>query len=212
MIIGLSGLIGSGKGTVAQCLVDEFGFRQDSFAASLKDACAVLFDWPRHLLEGDTLESRQWREVADEWWSKKLGISNFTPRYALQHLGTNVLRSHFNDNLWFLTLENRLRKNSSQNIVISDVRFNNEYQFIRDQGGIIIQINRGKKPEWFDVAANANLGNDIARYEMETIYKHVHPSEWSWAGQEYDFEINNNESITDLNTRISNIIKDVMAR
>ena len=210
MIIGLSGLIGSGKGTVAQCLVDEFGFRQDSFAASLKDACAVLFDWPRHLLEGNTLESRRWREVADEWWSKKLGISNFTPRYALQHLGTNILRTHFNDSLWFLTLENRIRKHPSQNIVISDVRFNNEYQFIRDHGGIIIQINRGEKPEWVDVAANANLGNTIARHEMETTYKHVHPSEWSWVGQKADFVVDNNGTLESLKIQVQGIANKIL--
>jgi hypothetical protein len=110
-IIGLVGFIGSGKGTVARHLVDNYGFRQESFAKSLKDACSNIFDWPRDLLEGDTPESRQWRELPDLWWSEKLGIKDFTPRLALQLIGTNALRDHFSQDLWFLSLENRIRKN-----------------------------------------------------------------------------------------------------
>lgn len=62
MIVGICGLIGSGKGTVADMLVGEFGFTKISFADSLKDAVAAVFGWPRNLLEGDTDESRSWRE------------------------------------------------------------------------------------------------------------------------------------------------------
>ena len=86
MIVGLVGFIGSGKGTVASQLVDDYNFRQDSFASTLKDACSVIFGWPRHMLEGDTKESREWREVVDPWWSKKLSMPNFSPRLALQAL------------------------------------------------------------------------------------------------------------------------------
>ena len=62
MIVGICGLIGSGKGTVADFLVNDKGFTKLSFADKLKDSVATLFDWPRELLEGDTEESRQWRE------------------------------------------------------------------------------------------------------------------------------------------------------
>ena len=119
MILGISGLIGSGKGTVADYLVNNYQFKKDSFAASLKDACAYIFDWPRHLLEGDTTDSRQWREETDEWWSDKLNIPSFSPRLALQLIGTESLRDHFDQNIWFLTMQNRIRKNPNQNIVIS---------------------------------------------------------------------------------------------
>ena len=74
MIVGVCGLIGSGKGTVADILVEEYDFKKISFADSLKDAVAVLFKWPRHLLEGDTEESRFWREQPDEFWSAELDV------------------------------------------------------------------------------------------------------------------------------------------
>ena len=132
MIIGLLGFIGSGKGTVANILQQEYNFKPDSFASSLKDACAAIFDWPRDLLEGDTVESRAWREVTDDWWAQKLGIPDFTPRLALQLIGTDSLRNYFHQDIWFLTLQNRLRKNPDANVVISDVRFPNEVKMVKE--------------------------------------------------------------------------------
>ena len=38
MIIGICGLIGSGKGTVSDYLVDEYGFEKISFADKLLDS------------------------------------------------------------------------------------------------------------------------------------------------------------------------------
>jgi hypothetical protein len=67
MIVGISGFIGCGKSTVAQWLTNDYNFRKDSFATSLKDACAMMFDWPRDMIEGDTKESREWREQTDTW-------------------------------------------------------------------------------------------------------------------------------------------------
>ena len=45
MIIGFVGLIGSGKDTAADYLVNSYEFRRDSFAATLKDAVAAIFGW-----------------------------------------------------------------------------------------------------------------------------------------------------------------------
>jgi len=206
MIVGLIGLIGSGKGTVASQLVQKYNFRQDSFAESLKDACAMLFGWPRHLLEGDTIESREWREVVDPWWSEKLGIANFSPRYALQVIGTDILRNHFSNEMWLLTVENRVRKNMSQNVVISDVRFPNEVEFIRKQNGILIRVSRGSLPVWYDTAVMANNGNNIARNVMTKTYPLAHFSEWALAGCKTDFEINNDNTIQSLLINLENII------
>ena len=72
MLIGICGLIGSGKDTVAERLVTHHGYKRDSFAKSLKDAVSSMFNWDRKMLEGDTKESRAWREQPDEFWSKKL--------------------------------------------------------------------------------------------------------------------------------------------
>ena len=73
MIIGICGLIGSGKGTVSDYLVDEYGFEKISFADKLKDGVSAVFGWDRDMLEGDNSDSRQWREQEDEFWSKETG-------------------------------------------------------------------------------------------------------------------------------------------
>ena len=59
MIIGICGLIGCGKGTVGDILVENHGFTKLSFADKLKDGVATVFNWDRQMLEGDTVESRE---------------------------------------------------------------------------------------------------------------------------------------------------------
>ena len=83
MLIGLLGRINSGKGSVADELVNTYGFRQDSFAATLKDVTAILFNWDRAMLEGNTPESRAAREEVDEWWAEKLDIEDFSTQHCL---------------------------------------------------------------------------------------------------------------------------------
>jgi hypothetical protein len=210
MIIGLIGFINSGKGTVASYLVNRYNFRQDSFATSLKDACALMFDWPRNLLEGDTKESREWRELVDPWWAEQLGMPNFSPRLALQLIGTDALRNNFHQDMWFLTLKNRIRKNPNQHVVISDVRFPNEIKFIQDQKGTLIKINRGPEPVWYETALMANKGNSIAKDVMNKTYSSAHLSEWAWIGAKIDYELNNNSTIENLEGQLNKVLSNIL--
>ena len=71
-ILAFTGFRSSGKDTAADYISNTRGYTKDSFANPLKDAAANLFSWPRYLLQGDTPESREWREQIDEWWSNEL--------------------------------------------------------------------------------------------------------------------------------------------
>lgn len=195
MLIGLLGRIGSGKGTVADDLVSTYGFRHDSYAAALKDATAAIFNWDRAMLEGNTPESRAAREEVDEWWGEKLSIENFTPRLALQLLGTDVFRNHFHKDIWMWSVMARYK--GDEHVVISDCRFPNEIQAIRDMGGRIIQVDRGEEPEWWLTAIDAANGNIEATEIMNDIYK-IHASEWSWASERPDELLLNNGDLNDL--------------
>jgi len=206
-VIGFVGLIGSGKDTAADYLVNFHEFRRDSFAGTLKDAVAHVFSWDRELLEGRTKQAREWREQVDPWWAERLGLPNLTPRWVLQYWGTEVCRHSFHDDIWIASLENKMRK-TSDNIVISDVRFPNEITAINNAGGIVVRVKRGPDPEWFDVAAESNLSG---YNHMKNAFPEVHASEYSWAGSEFAHEIENNGSIQDLYDSLEQLLSPVPA-
>ena len=144
-IIGICGLIGHGKDTVAGHLIEN-GFQRISFAGVLKDACANIFGWDRILLEGNTSESRVFREQVDEWWARKIRYSNFTiQRWALQHVGTDVFRMNFHPDIWVAACERQVEL-TDKNVVISDCRFYNELDVIKRLGGKTTVVWRKEKP------------------------------------------------------------------
>jgi hypothetical protein len=199
MLIGLVGFIGSGKGTVSNILQTKKGFHKISFADSLKDAVAAVFGWPRHLLEGDTEESRAFRETVDEFWSTKFDVPT-TPRWVLQHIGTEVFRENFHDDIWVYSVERKLQENQHKNIVVSDVRFPNEIEAIRKNGGHIVRVIRGPEPEWYDTAYQHTMNG---MFEMYNKYPDVHVSEWAWIGQVFDYHLYNDASLELLESNIN---------
>lgn len=108
MIIGICGFQGAGKDTMANILIEKYGFIKFSYASMLKDVISILFGWSRELLEGDTSESRIWRETVDIWWSTKLDIPQLTPRMIMQKIGTDLFRKHFNENIWIYIVEKKI--------------------------------------------------------------------------------------------------------
>ena len=203
MIVGLVGFIGAGKGTVADLLVERHNFFKESFANSVKDSCAAVFGWDRAMLEGDTPESRAWREQPDKWWSDKFG-KEFSPRLALQLMGTEAGRDVFHPDLWVHTVLRRCEQAPYNNYVIADVRFPNEINAIKDSGGVVIRVRRGDDPEWYALARECNVYNKLDI--MRNAYPEVHFSEWAWIGAHYDIVMDNNCSLDELKIRVDKIV------
>lgn len=214
MIIGVCGLIGAGKDTLADYLVNIHEFRRESFANSLKDAVAQVFGWDRTMIEGRTKQSREWRDQVDTWWADRLGMPNLTPRSVLQNLGTDVLRNRFHDDIWIASLENKLR-NTTDNVVISDCRFPNEIKGIRKAGGYVIRVVRGPEPDWYDAAISMNKGDKNNMTWATSIRKlenlKIHASETAWIGTEFDKVIDNNGSMDQLYQQINDLVRDLRA-
>ena len=206
MIIGVVGLIGAGKDTMADYLVNIHQFRRESFANTLKDAVSAVFGWDRDLLEGRTRHSREWREQVDAWWADRLGIPDLTPRWVLQYWGTEVVRRSFHDDTWIASLENRLRK-TTDDVVISDCRFPNEIRAIRSAGGHVIRVVRGPEPEWYSVAEQANFGTNGAAQMLQSMG--VHASETAWIGTDFDRVLDNNGTLTDLYDQVTGLVQDL---
>lgn len=206
MIIGLVGFAGSGKGTVGDILVERYDFTRLSFADSLKDAVSAIFGWPRHLLEGDTKQSREFRECRDEFWSDRFGY-DVTPRHILQQMGTEAGRDVFHKDIWIHTVERKIKYKQEwefeDNFVIPDVRFPNEIEAIRKWGGFIVRVVRGNEPSWFDIARKANNEKNT---DLMSEYN-IHYSEWAWIGQQFDYLISNNGTITMLEADVGHLLR-----
>ena len=209
MILGVTGLIGSGKDTIADYLVTTHGFKRVSFAASLKDAVSSVFGWDREMLEGTTKASRAWREEVDEWWSERLAMPELTPRWVLQHWGTDVLRNHFHTDIWVASVENKLRQ-TKDNVVITDCRFANEVNAIKAAGGVTCRVIRGENPVWYQSAVdynrgpNGNSGWAVGKRVLDT--QKVHASEYSSVGLKYDHYLQNDGTIIDLHEQINQLL------
>jgi len=208
MIIGVCGFIGSGKDTVADYLTNFHEFRRESFANSLKDSVAKVFGWDRTMLEGRTKQAREWREQLDVWWADRLKMPELTPRWVLQHWGTEVCRQGFHDDIWIASLENKLR-HSQDDIVISDCRFPNEIAAIKRANGIVVRVVRGPEPEWYDAALAFNRGEHgnmkwaTSRAKLEKLK--IHASETAWVGTKFDAVLDNNGSLDDLYQQIQQL-------
>ena len=164
MIIGISGFKGSGKDTLADWLVKEYGFVKIGLADPLKRFCAEAFDFSDEALWGPS----ELREIPDERYptgktDEETGKSIYlTPRRALQQLGTEWGRNCY-ENVWIdkairdarrvtdigmgyhqtigLRSVGRLQRRS---VVIPDVRFINEMRALKKAGAAVVRVKRGE--------------------------------------------------------------------
>lgn len=199
-IIGITGSAGSGKDTIGDILVRNLpNWEKVSFAGHLKDVTALLFGFDRKMLAGETPEDRQIREQPDPYWSEKMG-KDFTPRFALQFFGTNLLRNQLHQNIWVDCLEKKILE-SDKNIVITDVRFPNEIDMIKSIGGEVWRVERGTLPNWWEKAIYYNTKPNTLDVPPEL--KNVHESEWRWIGYDNPSHVfHNNQTIEDLKAEV----------
>jgi hypothetical protein len=144
MLIGITGKARSGKDTIAKHLATKHGFSHYWLSKPMKDALAVMLGWTSEHLYGDL------KEVVDNTY----GVS---PRYALQTIGTEWGRELINQDLWLILAEQQIRRNP--NLVISDIRFDNEAQLIRRMGGIVLKITRVDADEVQDHQSEAGVSD-----------------------------------------------------
>lgn len=173
-IIGITGKKSNGKDTLGDYLVSRYRYKRIGFADALKEACRQIFNFTDEQLYG--LE----KETTDPFW----GI---TPRKVLQFVGTDLFREqiekiipHIGKDIWVETVKqkicNELSKDKTAKFVVTDVRFPNEVDMVRELGGIIIRVKR------------------------ESVNKKIdeHPSEKEIDNLDVTFELENNGTISDL--------------
>jgi hypothetical protein len=135
MLIGLTGKAGAGKDTVGDFLCWKFGFATYAFAHPLKAGCMVMFGLSKEQCFGAE------KEIVDE----DIGMS---PRRILQLAGTEFGRNMIANDIWIRRATKELKQLQSMDsddfrgLVVTDVRFENEAAWIRDNGGVLWHIER----------------------------------------------------------------------
>jgi hypothetical protein len=179
MIIGLSGYAQTGKDTVAQHLVERYGFTRIAFADAIREALLALDpfvpDYPG--VPGVRLswivERAGWEVVKQE--SPEV-------RRMLQRFGTEVARNQWDQDFWVNVAMSKAY--GIANVVIADVRFPNEYDAIKANGGQVWRVNK----------LNHKPAND-------------HPSEIALDGHQFDWNVPNYGTHEDLYAIIDGIMK-----
>jgi len=150
MIVGIRGLVGSGKDTVANMMIQyviakgieegsikpgEFpGWEIKKFAATLKEFAGKLLGVHPSRFEDLSFKNSK---LGPEW-------DEMTVREFLIRLGTEAMRDGLHKDVWvnalFATYTGR------ENWIITDLGFKNEYDRLKKEGAVLINVVRSNNP------------------------------------------------------------------
>lgn len=141
-VIGLTGKKGHGKDTAANLIKNKLESTTEllAFAEPLKQAVCILFCLPREYVDDPVL-----KETPLPQWG------GWTTRQILQWLGTDILRDQFDKDIFLKNMMFRIEKSNSENILITDVRFDNEAELVNNSlNGKVIEINANERVKSLD--------------------------------------------------------------
>jgi len=171
-IIGLAGRAGAGKDTAARRFMNRWGYRQYSFAQPLRDGLKAMFDMSDIEFGPDHKESPILNEVTFH-----------SARFLMQTLGTEWGRNVVQTDIWLRVAEHRINQFKSPYVVISDVRFPNEAEWISRKGGIVLWVERDR---------DNMLSSEAAQHVSESMIE----------SGDADGVIDNNGTVAQLNTEV----------
>lgn len=176
LIIGIAGPARSGKDTLCQFLLKTYGQAgaRYAFADPMKEAIKKAFCLDEQHVNGNLKET-----PIPELGSK-------SPRYILQTFGTDYAREYITAGIWLRVAERYIAALNKPVIVIPDVRFENEAEWVRQQNGVIVHLQRA---------------------DAETINAHI--SENGIRQQPEDFVIENNGSLETLRLRAKGLVQEI---
>lgn len=193
-LIGISGKIGSGKDTAAEIIqhltnpmgLDMFPYEVKKFAGKLKIIASILTGIPVEKFEDQEFKKQYLGEDWNYQIDKFNPIQKMTVRELLQKLGTDALREGLHNNVWVNALLADYNENS--NWLVTDTRFPNEAEAIKNLGGVVLRIER----------STCQLG--------------THPSETALDHYTFDYVIHNNGSKEDLEKELVKFLDWYYAR
>jgi hypothetical protein len=163
-IIGLTGYKRSGKDTIGNYLVNNYNFTRIAFADTLKEACKIIFGFTDEQVYGDDL-----KEINDEYWQH-------TPRDILQKVGSELFRNrlpeicnNISDDIWIRSVEKKildLVENGHTKFIITDIRYQNEIDFIKKLNGVLWKVKRPVNLHNDTHESESNIDKFIGDYEF----------------------------------------------
>lgn len=179
------GKAGSGKDTVGDYICEKYDFVKMALADPLKAAVKEMF-----VLSDRTVYDRVEREkpIPDfpEWSARKL----------FQFIGTNLMRKQFDDALWAKLLNKRIRDTHHSRIIVTDVRFPNELDYL-----YALAPENGYSVSFIKTMRNGCVGHNIglANHESEQYDLNA------------DYTIDNNTTFEVLYKEVSRIVEEIFS-
>ena len=197
MIIGISGKARSGKDTFAGMLAKALNkqsyppYVMMAFAHELKTKCQEAFDLSWEQLWGDD------KEIPDTRYTKPTatttGTANlpepiyWTAREIMQNFG--AFYRTIDNQFWIKNLFRVAERKEYSNVIVTDVRYINEADYILDIGGLVLRVEREDKAD---------------------VHNMAHPSEVELDGYDsFSIIIDNNGTLEDLEASAESIAKDL---
>jgi dephospho-CoA kinase len=155
ILIGLTGKAGSGKSISANFLKRVFDMKEYVMADPLKKIGMII-----GFSENEMYGTQEQKLEINTFW----GISG---RQFMQKFGTEICRDLVPEiipqmsKIWIKLLEKFLSENTDKNLIVSDVRFIDEVEAIRNNGGKIIEIVRPPIPHDEHLSENLKFNADF---------------------------------------------------
>lgn len=217
-LIGISGHVGSGKDTAAniiqwldskylqndvptyQSFIDlckQYGspgihsywennyknfYHMKKFGTKVKQIISIITGIPARDLEKIEVKN----SYLPDYWNKN-GV-RMTVREMLQKIGTDAIRDIVHPDTWVNALFSEYNEDSKW--VIADLRYTNELERIKKEGGIVIRLHRNNNllPDSFQQGSQHSSETELDNY------------------QDFDFEYQNDGSLEDLYSFLKNNI------
>lgn len=163
-LIGLAGMKGSGKTTAAETIQrNYFSYRVVNFADPLKEGVCAMFGWTLAVLNDPKL-----KETVDS----RLG---FSPRKAMQVIGTDAVRNILGERTWEKLLYSKLMEltaSGHDKIIVGDIRFETEAALIRTLGGLVIHVEAHNFPEKEQLDSHASE-QVLSMHSLDKVWRNT---------------------------------------
>lgn len=194
MIIGVSAYAQAGKDSLAGFLIEDFGFHRFAFADALRGAVYALNPIAEevrttgHDTRGSyrDVSTRTVQDIVDAEGWERAKLDHPEIRRLLQAMGTEAGRKILGENIWVDIVFRQAEEAGVENAIITDCRFPNEAQAVKNKGGFVVRVTRpGVQPvnahpsevaldDWgFDYAVHNDGTLDELHLKAKDLYEHL---------------------------------------